>query len=91
MGVKTPVVGMLLVGTGLKPDGVFPKTGMVAVGVKEKIGAGKAMLNLGSELSMVAGGERWSGEARGGVRGPYGNEVVGRVMTGGGESFGGPS
>lgn len=49
-GVIAPVVGMLLVvGTGLKPDGLVPITGMVAVGVKEKIGAGNAIFNLGSE------------------------------------------
>lgn len=77
MGVKVPpVVGMLLllllvvVGTGLKPDGLAPITGMVAVGVKEKIGAGNAMLNLGSDRAALAGGEKWSGDSRGGVRGP---------------------
>ena len=68
VGVKTPVVGML-VATGLKPDGAVPKTGMVAVGANENMGVGKAMLNLGSALSMLAGGDRWSGDVRGGVRG----------------------
>lgn len=84
-----------VVGTGLKPDGLAPITGMVAVGVKEKIGAGKAMLNLGRDRSTLAGGDRWSGEARGGVSGPYWTEVAGRVvgsvMDGGGRTFGGPS
>ena len=62
VGVKVPpvVIGMLLVvvGTGLKPDGLVPITGMVAVGVNEKIGAGNAMLNLGSDRSTLAGGEK---------------------------------
>jgi hypothetical protein len=31
---------------------------MVAVGVNEKIGAGNAMLNLGSDRSTLAGGEK---------------------------------
>ena len=84
-----------VVGTGLKPDGLAPITGMVAVGAKEKIGVWKAMLNRGSERSMLAGGERWSGDARGGVRGPYwidvAGSVVGRAMEGGGRTFGSPS
>ena len=63
VGAKAPpVIGLLtvvvVVGTGLKPDGLVPRTGMVAVGVKEKIGAGNAILNLGSDRSTVAGGER---------------------------------
>ena len=60
-GVRAPMLGGLLaavVGTGLKPDGLAPKMGMVAVGVKENIGAGNAMLNLGSDRSMLPGGER---------------------------------
>lgn len=60
--VAPPVVGLLMVvvvvGTGLKPDGLVPKTGIVAVGVKEKMGAGNAILNLGRDRSTVAGGER---------------------------------
>ena len=48
----------MVVGTGLKPDGLVPIIGIVAVGVKEKIGAGKAMLNLGSVRSAFPGGER---------------------------------
>ena len=103
-GVRTvPVVtgalqmeaAVAVVGTGLKPDWLAPITGMVAVGAKEKIGAWKAMLNRGSERSMLAGGERWSGDARGGVRGPYWTDVagsvVGRAMDGGGRTFGSPS
>ena len=94
-GARTvpPVTGVLLAlqmvvaGTGLKPDGFAPMTGMVAVGVKEKIGAGKAMLNLGRDRSTLAGGERWLGETRGGVSGPYCNEVAGRAMEGGGITF----
>ena len=65
MGVKTPVVGMLLVGTGLKPDGVFPKTGMVAVGVKEKIGGREAITNINN---IVYSTERGGGGGGGGVR-----------------------
>jgi hypothetical protein len=64
VGVKTPpvVVGglpliVVVVGTGLKPDGLVPMTGMVAVGVMENIGDGKAMLNLGRPRSMLAGGD----------------------------------
>ena len=63
MGVKTPVVGMLLVGTGLKPDGVFPKTGMVAVGVKEKIGGREAITNITNINNIV-----YSTRERGGLR-----------------------
>ena len=103
VGVKVPpvVIGMLLllllvaVGTGLKPDGLAPITGMVAVGVKEKIGAGNAMLNLGSDRSTLAGGEKWSGDSLGGVRGPKECEVTGivvpRLIGGGGRTFGRPS
>ena len=63
-------------------------TGTVAVGAKEMMGpAGKATLNLGrgSEAAvMLAGGERLSGEALGGVRGAYGLPgavTAGRVGT----------
>ena len=73
MGVKLVVTVAVVVGgtTGLKPDGAAPNTGTVAVDAKEMMGAGKARLNRGSVVSEVklAGGERWSGEARGGVRG----------------------
>ena len=64
VGAKIPPVVGMLVATGLK-------TGIVAVGAKEKMGPGKAMLNLGSGApsTAVAGGERWSGDPRGGVRG----------------------
>ena len=101
MGVTIAPTGVLLavqmvvaVGTGLKPDGLAAITGMVAVGVNEKIGAGKATLNLGRDRSAVAGGERWLGDPRGGVRGPYCIEVAGNVAgsvrVGGGTTFGGP-
>ena len=73
VGIKIPppggVVGLLLpklavmvaavVGTGLKLDGLVPMTGMVAVGVNEKMGAGNAMLKRGrDDRSTLAGGER---------------------------------
>lgn len=47
----------------MKPDGVAPNTGTVAVDAKEMTGAGKARLNRGSVVSAekLAGGERWSG------------------------------
>lgn len=89
MGVRLVVTAVVVAGgtTGLKPDGVAPNTGTVAVDAKEMTGAGKARLNRGSVVSAekLAGGERWSGEARGGVRGAYGWwEVTGILIAGGG-------
>ena len=72
----------------MKLDGPVLNTGTgtvaVAVGAKEMMGpAGKATLNLGrgSEAAvMLAGGERLSGEALGGVSGAYG--LPGAVTAG---------
>lgn len=63
--------------TGLKLDGPVLNTGTgTLVGANEMMGpAGKATLNLGRgsvAAVMLAGGDRLSGEALGGVRGAYG-------------------
>lgn len=64
-------------------EGEALKMGTLAVEANDKTGvAGNATLNLGSWSAAVklAGGERLSGEARGGVRGAYGAvETVGTV------------
>ena len=85
MGVKVAIAVVVGGATGLKLDGAVPNTGMVAVDAKEITGAEKARLNRGSVVSAVklAGGERWSGEARGGVSGAYWWEVAGILMAGG--------
>ena len=70
--------------TGLNPDWTVPKTGTVAVEANEMIGVGKARLKRGRGASPlnVTGGERLSGEARGGVRGAYGWEDTGIPTVG---------
>ena len=57
--------------TGLKLEVAAPNTGTVAVEANEITGAGKARLKRGNGPSAVkvAGGDMWSGEARGGVIG----------------------
>lgn len=64
-------------------EGAALKMGTLAVEANERTGvAGNATLNLGSGSAAVklAGGERLSGEARGGVSGAYGAaETVGTV------------
>ena len=73
--LTTPTVEVWGGTTGLKLDGpvLNTGTGTLAVGANEMIGpAGKATLNLGrgsAAAVMLAGGERLSGDALGGVRG----------------------
>ncbi len=71
IGVGLATVVAIGGATGLKLDVGAPNTGTVAVEANEITGAGKARLKRGSGPSLVklAGGERWSGEARGGVIG----------------------
>lgn len=79
-------VGLAMPGwvTGLNPEGAVPNTGIVAVGANEIMGGvWKATLKRGSGSAAVrlAGGEKWSGEALGGVRGAYGMVVAGMATA----------
>ena len=81
--------------TGLNPEGAAPNTaGIVVVGANEMTGGvWKATLKRGrgSAAERLAGGEKWSGEALGGVRGAYGMEVTGMVTAVGARGpFGSP-
>ena len=74
--------------TGLKPEGVGWKTAgtVPLVGAREMmgvVGTGKATLKRGrgSATGKLAGGERLSGLALGGVRGAYGMETLGTLTT----------
>ena len=76
--------------TGLNPEAVgWNMAGTVPlVGAREimgVVGTGKATLNRGSgsviPVGKLAGGERLSGDARGGVRGAYGMDTLGMLTT----------
>lgn len=75
--------------TGLNPEGKTPLGMLPLVGAREMMGVegtGKATLNRGrlsavTPVGKLAGGERLSGEARGGVRGAY-MDTAGMTDTG---------
>lgn len=79
-------VGLTMPGwaTGLNPEGAVPNTGMVAVGANEMMGGvwnATLKRGRGSAAVRLVGGEKWSGEALGGVRGAYGMVVAGIVTA----------